>query len=124
MPEQRPRKASRSARSRRASAARQRLLSRLPDLRQVLRGSLVTRYRRCGRANCHCTEESDPGHGPAFYLMVRVAPGRTLQVYVPKEHKTAVEAWIGNFQAVREKLERISTLNRELLQRGELFEGE
>lgn len=113
----------RTARPKRTLAAQKRLLRQLPDLRQVLRGSLVTRYRRCGRNNCHCAIEGDPGHGPAYYLMVTVAPGRTLQVYVPKEHKTAVEGWIKNFQVTREKLERISTLNRELLKRGKLFEG-
>lgn len=104
-------------------ATRERLLGQLPDLRQVLRGSLVTRYRRCGRRNCHCANEGDPGHGPAYYLMVTVAAGRTVQVYVPKEHKAVVESWIRNFQMARDKLERISTLNRELLKRGKLFEG-
>jgi len=113
----------RTARPKRTLAAQKRLLGQLPDLRQVLRGSLVTRYRRCGRSNCHCATKGDPGHGPAYYLMVTVAAGRTLQVYVPKEHKTAVESWIKNFQVARDKLERISTLNRELLKRGKLFEG-
>ena len=112
------------ARLKKALASRERLLAQLPDLRQILRGSLVTRYRRCGRSNCHCASKTDPGHGPAYYLMVSVAPGQTLQVYVPRQHKAAVESWIANFQTLRKKLERISTLNRELLKRGELFEEE
>ena len=112
-----------TARSRRALAARERLLARLPDLRQILRGSLVTRYRRCGHANCHCASEGDPGHGPSYYLMVTVAPAQTLLIYVPKQDKAAVLSWIRNFQRAREKLEQISTLNRELLKRGELFRG-
>lgn len=102
---------------------RDRLLSRLPDLDKVLRGSLVTRYRRCGRPNCHCAREGDPGHGPAYYLMVTLAPGETVQIYVPKEQKQEVEAWIDNFRRVRETLEKISTVNRELLKQGKLFEG-
>jgi len=112
-----------AARLKHTLAAQKRVLGQLPDLRQILRGSLVTRYRRCGRSNCHCARKGDPGHGPAYYLMVTVAAGQTLQVYVPKEHKTAVESWIKNFQVARDKLERISTLNRELLRRGKLFEG-
>lgn len=106
-----------------AIAARERLLARLPDLRQILRGSLVVRYRRCGRANCHCAVEGDPGHGPAYYLMVTVAPSQTLQIYVPKQHKALVEGWIENFRLARDKLEEISRLNRDLLKRGKLFEG-
>jgi hypothetical protein len=113
-----------TARSGRTAAARERLLAQLPDLREVLRGSLVTRYRRCGRASCHCAAKGERGHGPAYYLMVTVAPGQTLQIYVPQEHKTAVEAWIENFRLARDKLEQISTLNRELLKRGELFGGD
>lgn len=107
----------------RAIKARERLLGRLPDLREVLRGSLVTRYRQCGVKTCHCAAEGDPGHGPAYYLMVTVGPGNTLQVYVPRGHKEQVENWIENFQRVRQGLEDISTLNRELLRQGKLFQG-
>ena len=111
------------ARSRRASAARERLLAQLPDLRQILRGSLVTRYRRCGRTNCHCASPTDPGHGPSHYLMVTVAPGQTRLIYVPRQDKASVLRLIRNFQRARQKLEQISTLNRELLRQGELFKG-
>jgi len=93
-------------------------------LEKVLRGSLVTRYRRCGRGNCHCASKGDPGHGPAYYLMVTLAPGETVQIYVPKEQKQEVEAWIDNFRRVRESLEKVSSINRELLRQGKLFEGE
>jgi len=97
------------------------LLRRLPDLREILRGSLVERYRRCGRANCRCARKGDPGHGPAWYLMVTVGPGKTVQVYVPKQQKERVEDWIENFRITRETLERMSTVNRRLLKEGKLF---
>ena len=100
-----------------------RLLMQLPNLGEVLRGSLVTRYRRCGRPNCHCAREGAQGHGPAYYLMVTIAPGETVQVYVPKEQKQEVEACIHNFRRTREILERISTANRKLLKQGKLFKG-
>jgi hypothetical protein len=100
---------------------RERLIEGLPDLREVLRGSLVTRYRRCGRANCHCAREGDPGHGPAYYLVVTVAPGQTLQVYVPRAKREEVEKWISNFNRARHTLEEISSVNRTLLVQGKLF---
>jgi hypothetical protein len=103
---------------------RQRLVDALPDLEQVLRGSLVTRYRRCGRANCRCAREGDPGHGPAYYLMVSLGQGKTTEVYVPAEQKEEVEAWIASFKRAREALEQISTINRTLLQERRLFEEE
>ncbi len=102
---------------------RQRLLAKLPDPGQILRGSLVTRYRRCGKAGCHCAREDDPGHGPAHYLMVTVAPGRTVTVYVAEKDREQVETYLQNFRRVREILEEISTLNRSMLKEGTLFPG-
>ena len=101
--------------------SRERFLARLPDLREVLRGSLVKRFRRCGRSSCHCAKEGDPGHNPAYFLMVTLAPGKTIAVYVPAEHKKAVQLWVNNFQRARKILEKVSTVNRGLLKRGKLF---
>ncbi len=105
----------------RAVRSRERLPEKLPDLHEILRGTLVERYRRCGRPNCHCAKEEDPGHGPAYYLMVTVAPGKTVQVYVPKEHKREVERWIKNFRQAQKVLEEVSTVNRRLLKERRLF---
>lgn len=69
--------------------SRERLLGGLPELKGVLRGSLVARYR-CSVKACHCAVDGDPGHGPAYYLMVTVGTGNTLQVYVPEKHKEQV----------------------------------
>jgi len=105
----------------RAERARERLLSRLPDLGKVLRGTVVERYRRCGRADCHCAQAGDPGHGPAYYLMVTIGRGQTVQIYVPREHRREAEAWVRNFQRARGTLEEISAVNRKFLKEGELF---
>ncbi len=94
------------------------LLQDLPHLGQILRGSLVTRYRRCGKANCHCAGKDDPGHGPSYYLVVTTAPRKTVQVYVSKEQKEKVEQSLQNFNRVREILEEVSNINRAILKRG------
>jgi hypothetical protein len=104
-----------------SSRRRDRLLGQLGDLGQILRGTLAVRYRRCGRSNCHCARAGDPGHGPAYYLVATLAPGRTVQVYVPRRQKEAVEAWLENFRRAQRKLDQIATLNRDLLKKGTLF---
>lgn len=104
--------------------SRERLIEALPDLRDILRGGLVEGYRRCGRPNCRCAQQGDPGHGPACYLMVSVGIGRTVRVYVPRDKKDEVERRIDNFRRVRDLLEKISTINRELIKGGRLFEGD
>jgi hypothetical protein len=108
---------------RQGTRQRQRLLAKLPDQGQILRGSLVTRYRRCGKAGCHCAAKDDPGHGPAHYLMVTVPPGRTVTVYVAEKDRERVETYLENYRRTRELLEEISTLNRSMLKEGTLFPG-
>ena len=107
-----------------AVVSRERLLEKMPELREIVRGSLVERYRRCGRPNCHCALKGDQGHGPAYYLMVTVAPGKTVQVYVPNEHKREVQRWIKSFRRAQEVLEEVSAINRRLLKEGCLFRRE
>src|SRR5262250_344822 len=45
---------------------RQQLVRALPPLEQIIRGSLIETYKRCGRSSCHCN--NGPGHGPTRYL--------------------------------------------------------
>lgn len=35
-------------------------------------GFLFSRFRKCGKANCRCARENDPGHGPSWFLQRRV----------------------------------------------------
>lgn len=96
---------------RRQALAKQ--LARLEPL--VLRGSLIERYKRCGSAGCKC--QQGQGHGPKYYLSISQAGGRPEMDYVPEEYSQQVSAYLQNFQKVRQVLEKICNINRELLRR-------
>jgi len=81
----------------------------------VLRGSLIERYKRCGHPGCRC--QKGQGHGPKDYLSVSQAGGRPEMDYVPQEYSQQVSEYLRNFQKVRQILEQICNLNRELLRR-------
>ncbi len=91
---------------------RARLLKQLPALDQIVRGSLFERTRRCGTPSCHCA--SGEGHTSA-YLGVTLAPGKTVQVTVPRELVPVVRTWTNNYDRLCKLLEEISVVNRELL---------
>ena len=55
-------------------------LAQLDDLRP---GFLTARFRKCGKANCHCAEKGSPGHGPSYSLTHRVA-GKTITQVIPQ----------------------------------------
>lgn len=97
--------------------ARRRLLLKLPPLEAVLRGSLIERYKRCGKPGCKCA--AGPGHGPKYYLSVSQTGARPEMNYVPQGDQKIVQGYVDNYRRAREILEEVSEINRELLRRKE-----
>ena len=60
-----------------------------------------------------------PGHGPKYYLSVSFPGERPQMDYVPQENLEATRALVANFHEVREGLEEVCAINRELLRRRE-----
>ena len=93
------------------------LLRQLPPLQAILRGSLIERYKRCGKPGCKCAD--GPGHGPKYYLSVSYPGLRPQMDYVPQESYAQAAEFRANYHRVREILEAICEINRELLRRRE-----
>lgn len=96
---------------------RQLLLRKFPPLDAVLRGSLIERYKRCGKPGCKCAE--GPGHGPKYYLSVSFPGERPQMDYVPQDNLETTRTLLANFHQVRTALEELCAINRELLRRRE-----
>jgi len=94
-------------------AQRQILASGLPAFAEIVRGSLVKRYRRCGKPTCHCVKSR--GHGPAHYLVVTLKPGRTEQILLSKEMLPVARQFLDNYKRWWAALEKVSAVNRRLL---------
>lgn len=72
----------------------------------------------CGNPNCKCTRGER--HGPVFYLSVTLDRKHRSGSTVPAEQVDQVRHWIANYQRVKDHLEKISDINRELLRRQKL----
>lgn len=96
---------------------RQALLRQLPPLKAILRGSLIERYKRCGKPGCKCAD--GPGHGPKYYLSVSFPGLRPQMDYVPQESYAQASEFLANYHRARQILEEICEINRELLRRRE-----
>lgn len=94
---------------------RQGLAKLLPPVTEILRGSLVERYVTCGNPACKCARGER--HGPMWYLTVTLGPGRTTGGIIPEEKVAEVRTWIRNYHKLKEHIEKISEINRELLRR-------
>src|SRR6202166_3149523 len=96
---------------------RAQLLRQMPALDTLLRGSLIERYKRCGKPGCKCAD--GPGHGPKYYLSVSYPGLRPQMDYVPQELYAQTAELLANYHRAREILEAICEINRELLRRRE-----
>ncbi|MBZ5625573.1 MAG: hypothetical protein LAQ69_43785, partial [Acidobacteriia bacterium] len=54
-------------------------LAQVDDLRP---GSLVERFRKCGKPTCHCAKPGSTGHGPSHSL-TREVDGKTVTKIIP-----------------------------------------
>ncbi len=95
------------------------LLAQLKIFPDSLRASLVQRFARCGKPNCHCHHGGDK-HGPFYYLTQCLAVGKVnkFQLKTPIQQQAAQLA-IEHYRQLQEQLEELSQINTELLRRQE-----
>jgi hypothetical protein len=86
---------------------------------QILHASLIERFLKCGKANCHC-HTGGPKHGPFFYLNRCFAKGQmqSLLLKSPDQLDQARQS-VAAYAQVQQVLDDISHINHELLRRGE-----
>jgi hypothetical protein len=98
---------------------RKQLLRKFPPLDTVLRGSLIERYKRCGKPGCKCA--NGQGHGPKHYLSVSRTGARPAMDYVPQATQPQVAEYLANYREIRDRLDQLCAINQELLRRRERF---
>jgi hypothetical protein len=75
----------------------------------------MERYLTCGKPDCRCARGER--HGPVWYLSVTLDQAHRQGSTVPSHQLEQVRRWIENYHRVKERLEKISAINRELLRR-------
>jgi hypothetical protein len=100
--------------------ARARLARRLGRGGEIMKGSLVMRATRCGRAGCKCAKGEK--HGPYLYVSV-FREGRTRSVYVPQHLEGEVRRWVESAKQLERDVAEITWLNADLLRRARESSG-
>lgn len=90
---------------------RDELKGKLADVGDFRPGSLVERYRRCGKSGCHCAGKGAPGHGPSWSL-TREVGGKTVTRVIPPGAVEQTRRQIGEHR-------RFRGLTRELIEASE-----
>ena len=101
--------------------ALQELRSRRDELRTELAaigelrpGSLVGRYRKCGKANCHCAQEGAPGHGPSWSLTRQVGHQTKTRIIPAGPAVLRTQTQIAEYRRFRELSRELVELSEQL----------
>jgi len=89
---------------------KERILSKITNLSDFRPGSLVERYRRCGKPYCHCAKPGAKGHGPS-YSLTRSVKGKTVTKIIPKEEVEATRLQIQEYHRFREAVGELVETN-------------
>jgi hypothetical protein len=95
-----------------AAASRDKLLARLTNLGDVLRGSLL---ERTVHHSSGCPKCARGGGHPLWVLNVGYPGGRTRQLSLRPDQVPQVRKALERYRQVKETLEAISELNQEML---------
>lgn len=90
---------------------REQIKTQLAGVGDLRPGSLVGRYRKCGKPNCHCANEGERGHGPSWSLTRQVG-GKTVTKIIPASAVTQTREQMAEYQ-------RFRMLTRELVETSE-----
>lgn len=89
------------------------LLARIATIEEFRPGSLVERYRKCGKPTCHCAREGERGHGPSWSL-TRGVKGKTVTKVIPADCVDATLAQIDRYHELQRLLHEYTELNVKL----------
>jgi Family of unknown function (DUF6788) len=90
---------------------RERLKNKLAQVGDMRPGSLVGRFRKCGKPSCHCAQPASEAHGPSWSL-TRAVEGKTHTKVIPQG--SAVEqtrAQIAEYRRFRKLVQELIELN-------------
>jgi len=89
-----------------------RLWQRLVNVKDFVRGTVVTLRRPCTYPRCRKCKQGE--RHPAIYLSVN-KEGKTQLVYLPKVLQQRAKEWAQNYRSLQQIVEAVSDTNRRIL---------
>lgn len=87
---------------------------RIMQLGDMRAGSLVPRYRKCGKPNCHCARDGSQGHGPSWSL-TSTKQGKTQTRIIPEGPAlVAVKEQLTEYRLFRELIRELVDVNEKI----------
>lgn len=95
------------------SRQREALRVQLASVGDMRPGSLVARYRACGKPSCHCAGKGERGHGPSWSLTHAVA-GKTRTKIIPAGAVERTKQQISEYHRFRQLARELVEVSEKL----------
>lgn len=92
---------------------RDRLIQEFSEFPIFRPGTLTSRYRKCGKSNCHCADKNSKGHGPSWTI-TRKVKGKTVAKYISKGMLEDTQKQIENYHRFQDIIIQFIELNVQL----------
>ena len=89
---------------------KEQILSRIASFSDLRPGSLVERFRRCGKPYCHCAKPGEKGHGPS-YSLTRSVQGKTVTKIIPKDQVETTRKQIEEYHRFQQTVSELVEAN-------------
>lgn len=90
-------------------------LAQMSSGNAIVRGTLTTREKVCGKPNCKCAR----GEKHVALYLVASKDGKLRQLFVPQSYEARVQKWLVQYKEANELLEQLSDLYWEKIQNRE-----
>lgn len=87
------------------------LLKRLAQIGPLVQGSYCTVKVKCGKPGCRCSR----GEPHQACVLTRKVRGKTVTTHVPRDLRSEVEAWAGQYRQIMKLIRDISTLSERII---------
>ena len=93
---------------------RDQLTAAIAQVGDMRPGSLVARFRKCGKASCHCAKKAAKGHGPSYSLTHAVA-GKTVTRIIPAGPAVNLtRQQLDEYHRFRELVQQLTTVSEQI----------
>jgi hypothetical protein len=73
-------------------------------------GTMAQQYRKCGKPNCHCAREGDPGHGPSW-ILTRKVHSKTVSKAIPLSELQTTQEQIATYHQFQDAIHELVETN-------------
>jgi hypothetical protein len=89
------------------------LIQKLLEFKDFRQGTLIARYRKCGKPYCHCAKPGDPGHGPSWSL-TRTINGKTVTKIIALSDVEQTKQQIEEYHRFRDVIDDFIETNTQI----------